>query len=328
MNETLYQFTYNFIINNIFDWTNLIIFLIFIIVGYVLVPKSTKSFIKSIFNKTWIILTFIFLIYSSIILFLLGRFEFYSYFNLSDVVGLVVFNYFIHIFNSYKLSFNYKFLVEMIKEAGYSLILTYLLKITTIIIKYLLGYGELVFNFNIMSDIILIFIMAVLIFPFMYIIAVVNEYYGIYNMINSCEYSLSILDIFKKCKISLQDIHEFKNRLIVSDDYLINKFQEYGDQEMFEFNNNFIYQSDKRIGRYEYVDAIPKCYENDIIEAFTPNHKIRYVVDYTNDDDYCNIFYFKINNQFLKMYLNSKKCYPLQVKPILIEFIFKNNITL
>lgn len=144
----------------------------------------------------------------------------------------------------------------MIKEVTYSLILIYLLKITTIIIKYLLGYGELVFNFNIISDILLIFLMAVLIFPLMYIIAVVNEYYEVYSIINSCGYSLSILDIFKKCKISLQNIHEFKNRLIVSDDYLINKFQEYGDQEMFEFNNNFIYPSEKRIGRYEYVESI------------------------------------------------------------------------
>ena len=328
MNETLQEVAYNLITNNIIDWSNLIIFLIFILVGYLLVPKSTKSLIKAIFNKTWIILTFIFLIYISIILFLLGRFEFYSYFNLSDVVGLVVFNYFIHIFNSYKLSYDYKFIVEMIKEAGYSLILTYLLKIATIIIKYLLGYGELTFNFNIMSDVILIFLMAVLIFPFMYIIAVVNEYYEIYTVINSCRYSISILDIFKRCKISLQNIHEFKNRLTVSDDYLINKFQEYGDQEMFEFKNNFIYQSDKRIGRYEYIETIPECYENDIVEAFTPNHKIRYIIDYTNDDDYCCIFYFEFNNQFLKMYLNSKKCYPLQVKPILIEFIFKNNIKL
>ena len=85
---------------------------------------------------------------------------------------------------------------------------------------------------------------------------------------------------------------------------------------MFEFKNNVIYQSDKKIGRYEYVELIPECFENDILEAFTPNHKIRYVVDYTGDDDYCIVFYFQIDNGFLKMYLNSRKGYPLQIKPI------------
>lgn len=328
MNESLHQFAYNLATNNIVDWGNLILFILIFIVGYLLEPKSTKSLINAIFNKVWIILTCIFLIYISVILFLLGRFDFYNYFNLSDVVGLVVFNYFIHVFNSYKLSYDYKFILEMIKEAFYSLILLYSLKIITSFIKYLLGCGNLVFNFNIISDVILIIFMALLIFPFMYFIAVVNEYYEIYSVINSCGYPISILDIFKKCKISLQSVFEFKNRLNVSDDYLINNFQKYGDQEMFEFNNNFIYQFDKKIGQYEYIESIPECFENDIVEAFTPNYKIRYVVDYTGDDDYCSVFYFQFNKRFLKMYLNSKKCYPLQVKPILIEFIFKNNIQL
>ena len=328
MNESLHQFAYNLATNNIVDWGNLILFILIFIVGYLLEPKSTKSLINAIFNKVWIILKCIFLIYISVILFLLGRFDFYNYFNLSDVVGLVVFNYFIHVFNSYKLSYDYKFILKMIKEAFYSLILLYSLKIITSFIKYLLGCGNLVFNFNIISDIILIIFMALLIFPFMYFIAVVNEYYEIYSVINSCGYPISILDIFKKCKISLQSVFEFKNRLNVTDDYLINNFQKYGDQEMFEFNNNFIYQFDKKIGQYEYIESIPECFENNIVEAFTPNYKIRYVVDYTGDDDNCSVFYFQFNKRFLKMYLNSKKCYPLQVKPILIEFIFKNNIQL
>ena len=92
------------------------------------------------------------------------------------MLGLIVFNYFIHIFNSFILSYDYKFIVEMIKEAFYSLVLVYLLKIVTVMIKYLWGYWNLIFNFNILSDIILIVFMALLIFPFMYIIAVVNEY--------------------------------------------------------------------------------------------------------------------------------------------------------
>lgn len=71
MNETLQEVAYNLITNNIIDWSNLIIFLIFILVGFLLVPKSTKSLIKAIFNKTGIILTFIFIIYISIILFCL-----------------------------------------------------------------------------------------------------------------------------------------------------------------------------------------------------------------------------------------------------------------
>ena len=184
MNETISSIVHDIIFNNFLQIGILCFIVIFFNCRVFHISKIWKScnriFVKQIFFLI-VILTYI--IYNVVINYFLFNYTcFYDIFKISDVFSILIFDFFIYSFTSYKLSYDSKFFPKIFKELLYSLILKYSLNFIRLLITV---FNRKSFNMDFLSyfinDLFLIIIMSILIFPLFYLISILMEYCEIYS---------------------------------------------------------------------------------------------------------------------------------------------------
>ena len=111
MNETISSIVHDIIFNNFPQIGILCFIVIFLIVGCFISPKSGKAVIKSLLNRFFLIVILTYIIYNVLINYFLFNYTcFYDIFKISDVFSILIFDFFIYSFTSYKLSYDSKFL--------------------------------------------------------------------------------------------------------------------------------------------------------------------------------------------------------------------------
>lgn len=133
LNETVYEFLSNIVFSNVDKWIIFAIFLIVILLGLVMARDSTIAFIKSLFNKLFILITVLFIIYIGLVLYILSYTPFYIIFRFSDIIGLIIFDFFLCLFESFKLSYDNEYAFRITNKLLKSLIFVYSLDICRMI---------------------------------------------------------------------------------------------------------------------------------------------------------------------------------------------------
>ena len=318
MNETINEIISNIIFNHIDKWIIIIIIISIIIIGFIISRKSTMNFLKSLANKFFIAITITFIIYISIILLILNYTPFYDIFKLSDIIGLILFDLLLCIFESYKLSYENKYTFNIINKLVKSSIFLYGWDICRIIIKpQKIEMWNLLYK--ICGDMALIIIIGAIIFPFMYVTAVMNEYYQIYaiNKINTL--NIDISTVFSKNRFNLEKIFEYRIKVETYE----NDSTESLDSELFELKDNTIYKMGNEVGNYTFYNDLPKFNPNKVSYAKTKYKKVSYIINFDEGHDDTNYIYIPINNLIVKLCLKSKTA-PLKYQSDLVEFIYKN----
>lgn len=318
MNETINEIISNIIFNHIDKWIIIIIIISIIIIGFIISRKSTMNFLKSLANKFFIAITITFIIYISIILLILNYTPFYDIFKLSDIIGLILFDLLLCIFESYKLSYENKYTFNIINKLVKSSIFLYGWDICRIIIKpQKIEMWNLLYK--ICGDMALIIIIGAIIFPFMYVTAVMNEYYQIYaiNKINTL--NIDISTVFSKNRFNLEKIFEYRIKVETYE----NDSTESLDSELFELKDNTIYKMGNEVGNYTFYNDLPKFNPDKVSYAKTKYKKFSYIINFDEGNDDTNYIYIPINNLIVKLCLKSKTA-PLKYQSDLVEFIYKN----
>lgn len=317
MNETISSIVHDIIFNNFLQIGILCFIVIFLIVGYFISPKSGKAVIESLLNRFFLIVILTYIIYNVVINYFLFNYTcFYDIFKISDVFSILIFDFFIYSFTSYKLSYDSKFFPKIFKELLYSLILKYSLNFIRLLITV---FNRKSFNMDFLSyfinDLFLIIIMSILIFPLFYLISILMEYCEIYST-----YGLDCtIFILKSCKLNVKHIFDAKKKLNMMDGNINEE-----NSPMFIFKDNIIFSNSKEIGIYQINVSIPKD-SNKMHHCLTKYKKIKYIVNYgEGKDNIYNFLYINLDNKNIKLCLNTKKCVPLNIESNLIEFVFEN----
>lgn len=318
MNETTYNVISNIFFSHIDKWILIGIIISTIILGLILSRNSTMNFLKSLANKFFIAITITFIIYISIILLILNYTPFYDIFKLSDIFGLILFDLFLCIFESYKLSYENQYTFNILNKLLKSSIFVYGLDICRMIIK-----PEKIEIWNLLykicGDMALIIIIGAIIFPFMYFTAVMNEYYQIYSINKINNLNIDTSTVFSKNRFNLKKIFEYRIKI---ETYETNSTEPL-DSELFELKDNNIYKMGEKVGNYTFLNEMPQFNPNKTSYAETKYNKFSYMINFDEGKDDTNYIYIPINNLIVKLCLKSKT-EPLRYQSDLVEFIYKN----
>lgn len=235
MNETAYEFFSNIMFSNADKWIIFAIFLIVILLGFIIARDSTIAFIKSLFNKFFISITVLFMLYIGLVLYILSYTPFYAIFRFSDIIGLIIFDFFLCLFESFKLSYDNEYTFRITNKLLKSLIFVYALDICRMIEFLNIDMGLL---YAISSDIALIIILGIIIFPFMYLVSVVNEYYQINSFIRIKDLKVDMKSVFAEYKFDLKRLFEYKKKIEKVENENIDSME----LDLFKLENNKIYK--------------------------------------------------------------------------------------
>lgn len=313
MNETAYEFFSNIMFSNADKWIIFAIFLIVILLGFIIAHDSTIAFIKSLFNKFFISITVLFMLYIGLVLYILSYTPFYAIFRFSDIIGLIIFDFFLCLFESFKLSYDNEYTFRITNKLLKSLIFVYALDICRMIEFLNIDMGLL---YAISSDIALIIILGIIIFPFMYLVFVVNEYYQINSFIRIKDLKVDMKSVFAEYKFDLKRLFEYKKKIEKVENENIDSME----LDLFKLENNKIYKLGEEVGSYVICKNLPS-FDQNISNCKTKYKKFQYIVNYDEGEgDELNYVYVPLDNFVLKLCLKNKT-QPLNYQSDLVEFI-------
>ena len=313
MNETAYEFFSNIMFSNADKWIIFAIFLIVILLGFIISRDSTIAFIKSLFNKFFISITVLFMLYIGLVLYILSYTPFYAIFRFSDIIGLIIFDFFLCLFESFKLSYDNEYTFRITNKLLKSLIFVYALDICRMIEFLNIDMGLL---YAISSDIALIIILGIIIFPFMYLVFVVNEYYQINSFIRIKDLKVDMKSVFAEYKFDLKRLFEYKKKIEKVENENIDSME----LDLFKLENNKIYKLGEEVGSYVICKNLPS-FDQNISNCKTKYKKFQYIVNYDEGEgDELNYVYVPLDNFVLKLCLKNKT-QPLNYQSDLVEFI-------
>ncbi|MDD6776231.1 MAG: hypothetical protein PUD86_02925 [Methanobacteriaceae archaeon] len=313
MNETAYEFFSNIMFSNADKWIIFAIFLIVILLGFIITRDSTIAFIKSLFNKFFISITVLFMLYIGLVLYILSYTPFYAIFRFSDIIGLIIFDFFLCLFESFKLSYDNEYTFRITNKLLKSLIFVYALDICRMIEFLNIDMGLL---YAISSDIALIIILGIIIFPFMYLVSVVNEYYQINSFIGIKDLKVDMKSVFAEYKFDLKRLFEYKKKIEKVENENIDSME----LDLFKLENNKIYKLGEEVGSYVICKNLPS-FDQNISNCKTKYKKFQYIVNYDEGEgDELNYVYVPLDNFVLKLCLKNKT-QPLNYQSDLVEFI-------
>ena len=313
MNETAYEFFSNIMFSNADKWIIFAIFLIVILLGFIIARDSTIAFIKSLFNKFFISITVLFMLYIELVLYILSYTPFYAIFRFSDIIGLIIFDFFLCLFESFKLSYDNEYTFRITNKLLKSLIFVYALDICRMIEFLNINMGLL---YAISSDIALIIILGIIIFPFMYLVSVVNEYYQINSFIRIKDLKVDMKSVFAEYKFDLKRLFEYKKKIEKVENENIDSME----LDLFKLENNKIYKLGEEVGSYVICKNLPS-FDQNISNCKTKYKKFQYIVNYDErEGDELNNVYVPLDNFVLKLCLKNKT-QPLNYQSDLVEFI-------
>ena len=313
MNETAYEFFSNIMFSNADKWIIFAIFLIVILLGFIIARDSTIAFIKSLFNKFFISITVLFMLYIGLVLYILSYTPFYAIFRFSDIIGLIIFDFFLCLFESFKLSYDNEYTFRITNKLLKSLIFVYALDICRMIEFLNIDMGLL---YAISSDIALIIILGIIIFPFMYLVFVVNEYYQINSFIRIKDLKVDMKSVFAEYKFDLKRLFEYKKKIEKVENENIDSME----LDLFKLENNKIYKLGEEVGSYVICKNLPS-FDQNISNCKTKYKKFQYIVNYDEGEgDELNYVYVPLDNFVLKLCLKNKT-QPLNYQSDLVEFI-------
>ena len=276
------------------------------------------NFLKSVTNKFFIVITITFIIYITIILLILNYTPFYDIFNVSDIIGLIIFDLFICIFESYKLAYENRYTFNILNKLLKSSIFIYGLDICRMILKpQKIEIWNLLYK--ICGDTTLIIIIGTIIFPFMYFTAVMNEYYQIYTINKINKLNIDTSKVFSKTRFNLKEIFEYRIKVETYE----NNSTESLDSELFKLKDNIIYKMGKKVGNYIFLNEMPQFNPKKVSYAETKYKKFSYIVNFDERKNNITYIYIAIDNLIVKLCLKSKT-QPLKYQSDLVEFIYKN----
>lgn len=316
MNETAYEFFSNIVFSNADKWIIFEIFLIVILLGFIIARDSTIAFIKSLFNKFFISITVLFVLYIGLVLYILSYTPFYVIFRFSNIIGLIIFDFFLCLFESFKLSYDNEYAFRITNKLLKSLFFVYALDICRMIEFPQLDIMGLLYAIS--SDVALIIILGIIIFPFMYLISVVNEYYQINSFIKIKDLKVDMKSVFAEYKFNLKRLFEYKKKIETIENENIALI----DLDLFKLENNKIYKLGEEVGSYVICKNLP-CFNQNISNCETKYKKFQYIVNYDEGEcDELNYVYVPLDNFVVKICLKSKT-HPLSYQSDLVEFIHK-----
>lgn len=319
MNETAYEFFSNIVFSNADKWIIFAIFLIVILLGFIIARDSTIAFIKSLFNKFFISITVLFVLYIGLVLYFLSYTPFYVIFRFSDIIGLIIFDFFLCLFESFKLSYDNEYTFRITNKLLKSLIFVYALDICRMI-EFPQQIDIIGLLYAISSDIALIIILGIIIFPFMYLVSVVNEYYQINSFIKIKDLKIDMKSVFAEYKFNIKRLFEYKKKIEKVENENIDSME----LDLFKLENNKIYKLGKEVGSYVISKNLPSFNQN-ISNCKTKYKKFQYIVNYDEGDgDELNYVYVPLDNFVLKLCLKNKT-QPLNYQSDLVEFIHEKS---
>ncbi|WP_408892832.1 hypothetical protein [Methanobrevibacter gottschalkii] len=315
MNETAYEFLSNIVFSNVDKWIIFAILLIIVLIGFFIARDSTIAFIKSLFNKFFISITILFVLYIGLVLYFLSYTPFYVIFRFSDIIGLIIFDFFLCLFESFKLSYDDEYIFRIINKLLVSLIFVYVLDICRMI-EFLRQIDMIRLLYAISSDIVLIIILGIIIFPFMYLVSDMNEYYQINSLIKIKDLKIDMKSVFVECRFNLKKLFKYKKKIETIENENIYSI----DLNLFKLENNNIYKLDKEVGSYVICKNF-SCFNQNISNCKTKYKKFQYIINYDEGEgDELNYVYVPLDNFVVKLCLKSKTC-PLNYQSDLVEFI-------
>lgn len=317
MNETICEFVNNMIFSNIDTWLIFVGIIVFISIGLLITRNSALNFLKTLFNKFFIIIIVSFSLYIVIVLYFLGYTPFYNFFRFSDIIGLIICDFGLCLFESYKLTYEKKYTFKILNKLLISSLFVYALDIFRVILSPPQKIEIFSILYNISSDMALIILIGTAIFPFMYLIAVINEYYQINSFIEIKKLKIDIKSIFFEYKFHLNELFEFKKKVEACEDESIESL----DSNLFELKDDKIFKMGKEIGNYIFCNEMPKLKPDKVTYAKTKYKKFSYIINFDEgDDEEINYVYVPIDNLIIKLCLKSETV-PLKYQSDLVEFI-------
>lgn len=317
MNETAYEFLSNVVLSNVDKWIIFTIFLIIILLGFIIAHDSTIAFIKSLFNKFFISITILFIVYIGLVLYFLSYTPFYAIFRFSDIIGLIIFDFFLYLYESFKLSYDNEYTFRITNNLLKSLFFVYTLDICRMM-EFPQQIDIMKILYDISRDIALILILGIIIFPFMYLVSVANEYYQINSFIKIKDLKDDMKFVFTEYKFDLKRLFEYKKKIKKVENENIDSM----DLDLFKLENNKIYKLGEEVGSYLICKNLPLFNQN-ISNCKTKYKKFQYIVNYDEGEgDKLNYVYVPLDNFVLKLCLKNKT-QPLNYQSDLVEFIHK-----